>query len=36
MEGELDRLIREFAQTPATTPVGKVIRPEAVEPTSAD
>lgn len=36
MEGELDRLIREFARTPATTPVGKVIRPEGVEPTSAD
>lgn len=36
MEGELDRLIREFARTPATTPVGKVVRPQSVEPTAAD
>ena len=36
MEGELERLIDEFAQTPAYSPVGKVIRPVQVQPTATD
>ena len=35
MEGELDRLIREFARTPAQAPVGKTVRPSDVVPTAA-
>lgn len=35
MEGELDRLIREFARTPALSPVGKTVRPSDVLPTAA-
>ncbi|UWQ22586.1 serine protease [Jannaschia sp. W003] len=36
MEGELERLIREFARTPAFGPVGKTVTPSDVLPTAAD
>jgi len=36
MEGELDRLIEEFARTPAFAPVGKSVRPTQVQTTASD
>ena len=36
MEGDLEPLIRQFAETPALSPVGKTVRPRAVVPTVAE